>query len=333
MSKSKLTFKQLADIFNDHAIDLGKSKDKTARFRATNYARTAGIFESTPKKLVTESSIAKLDITLHMKEKAMLVLSKGTIFTSKSRSRSKSKSSSRSKSRSKSLSHSPNKNTLIKDLTKIMGIGVERAKALIDLGMTSTIQLKSKKYYSTLPEETKLFLAMKPDQKIPHEYIKKLEPILTGLSDASMKIILVGSYRRKKPFSSDIDCMIVADDPVLDSFLNKLKSVLGNDIHTYSKGTDKISTIINLQHIIKSKTPIVYKLDAFRTNISDEIPMLLYSTGSKEFNVIMRSIAKKKGYLLNQKGLFKDGKRIPNLNTEKAYFDVLGMVYKEPSER
>ena len=77
----------------------------------------------------------------------------------------------------------------------------------------------------------------------------------------------------------------------------------------------------------------IYKIDVFRTSIEDQIPMLLYSTGSKEFNIVMRGKAKKLGYLLNQKGLFKKGEKVDNLTSEKDYFDILGMAYQEPRER
>lgn len=318
----KISFGQLAEIFNDHATALGSLKDKTARFRATNYVRAAAILQDTPKKQVTTASINATALTPHMKEKALDILHGKPLAKSKPRSRSHSRSKSRSKS------------TLLKDLTKIMGIGTERAKQLVGLGLTSTTQLKLKKYQAVLPLETKLFLQMNPDQKIPHGYIQKLEPYLTSLASENTKVVLVGSYRRKKPVSSDIDCMIVSDsDSSLDTFLNKLNKTFPNSVYTYSKGPDKISTIINLQHILGTKKPAVYKLDAFRASTADEIPMLLYSTGSKEFNVIMRGVAKRKGYLLNQKGLFKDNVRVTGLDSEKAYFDVLGMQYKTPEER
>lgn len=314
----KITFKQLAEFFNDHARKLSSdNKDKTARFRASAYARAGYLLESEPNKLATIDNINNSKLTSHMKEVAI------NKVKSKHRSRSKSKSK---PSKSKPVSRS--------DLTQIMGIGNERAKLLLDAGVKSISQLTSKKYASMLPEETKLFLAMKPDQKIPHEHIAKLEPYITGLSDDNLKIHIVGSYRRKKPFSSDIDCMIVSDDVnAIDTFTNKLTNTLDGKVYPYSKGPDKLSTIINLQHILKSKKPVVYKLDAFRTNKIDEIPMLLYSTGSKEFNVNMRGIAKKKGYLLNQKGLFKDKKLVPGLTSEQDYFTILNMPYKQPSER
>jgi DNA polymerase (family 10) len=87
----------------------------------------------------------------------------------------------------------------------------------------------------------------------------------------------------------------------------------------------------------KFKKDSIYKLDIFRVLPKDHIPMLLYSTGSKEHNIILRQIAKKKGMLLNQKGLFKKTAsgmtQIDGLNSERAYFTALGLKYKEPKER
>ena len=49
----------------------------------------------------------------------------------------------------------------------------------------------------------------------------------------------------------------------------------------------------------------------------------------------MRTKAKKKKMLLNQKGLFyrDTGKQIKKLKTEQDYFKVLELDYKTPEER
>jgi DNA polymerase/3'-5' exonuclease PolX len=60
---------------------------------------------------------------------------------------------------------------------------------------------------------------------------------------------------------------------------------------------------------------------------------LLYFTGSGEFNVKMRNIAKEKGYKLSEYGLFdKDDNKV-KLKSEKAIFKFLGMDYVEPENR
>jgi DNA polymerase/3'-5' exonuclease PolX len=68
--------------------------------------------------------------------------------------------------------------------------------------------------------------------------------------------------------------------------------------------------------------------------IESELPYaLLFYTGSKKFNIIMRGIAKKKGYLLNEHSLYDINMKPYSAKSEKDIFDKLGMNYHEPSER
>ncbi len=390
---TKITFGKITDALRNHAIELNESKDKTASYRAASYERAASKVESNFKadEVASADKLNELGLTDYMKSKVSSLLqgkklksmtktkvkgtakAKDTKVKSRSRSKSKSKSPTRSRSRSKSKNNIPtkaNNSKLIRELTEFMGLGPEKASVLVSAGLKSVNQLHSKKYNAMLPEETKLFLSLKPEQKIPHEHIDALKPYIEKLSKPGMKITIVGSYRRGKPFSSDIDCMIVSEDEnIVDKFIKSITKELNGKAYPYSKGTDKLSIIIDMSDLLtkpdtnlksdtnsKSDTDLksdkqnksntqnttnvahtptkyIYKLDAFRTTPADEIPMLLYSTGSKEHNISMRASAKKQGMLLNQKGLFLDGKLVPDLNSEKDYFDALGLEYKEPSER
>ena len=59
---------------------------------------------------------------------------------------------------------------------------------------------------------------------------------------------------------------------------------------------------------------------------------LLYFTGSKESNIMMRKVAIKKGYLLNEYGLFEDGEYIVG-KMEKEVFEKLGLPVVKPEKR
>jgi DNA polymerase/3'-5' exonuclease PolX len=362
-----MNFTKIINEFTTHADKLRHSSDPTARFRASNYLRAVELLESkfNGKEKVNKEKLDSSGLSRHMIDKANDILkgkslklvvdktlNKGrsisrnqTISRSRSVSRSRpvnrsqlvsrsqsvSRSRSVSKSRSMSKSNSQNKE-LIKELTKYMGIGLERANQLIADGLTNINQLHSKKWIKKLPEETQLFLQLKPSEIIPHEDIAKLEPYLQKLQTAKLKIYLVGSYRRKKPFSRDIDVMIVSESiNAIDEFLTKLRKMLKNKAYHYSKGPDKLSVVLDLHDILGKQA--VYKLDAFRVLPENQASMLLYSTGSKQFNIAMRGRAKKKGLLLNQNGLFyKDGTKL-NLPTERDYFIALGLEYKNPVDR
>ncbi len=65
-------------------------------------------------------------------------------------------------------------------------------------------------------------------------------------------------------------------------------------------------------------------------------PALCYLTGSKDENIRLRSIAKRKGLLLSQYGLFRvtpKRKRRVDDNTEEGVYAALGLDYVEPDER
>ena len=316
-----MDYQALAEKFNEHSRDLLASKDATAKYRANSYARVASKIEAELKGKATAEGINNLEISDYMKNKAIE-------FLENKPKKSKAKARTKSKSKAKSPAKSP-KTNLKKELTAFMGIGPEKAAVLIQAGLKNINQLHMKKYRDLLPEETKTFIDLKPQQQIPHDHIKILEPFLLKAAD---DITIVGSYRRKKPYSSDIDLMVISDDEdAINNLLESLRSILNDKVYPYSKGRDKMSLIVDMSDLAGTKA--VYKIDAFRTLPADKIPMLLYSTGSKEFNVMMRSKAKKLGYLLNQKGLFKDGKRVEGLKSEEDYFKILGMPYKEPTAR
>jgi DNA polymerase/3'-5' exonuclease PolX len=99
-----------------------------------------------------------------------------------------------------------------------------------------------------------------------------------------------------------------------------------------------MSLLFNVSFIKKEseKTKInnrtYVKIDFFRFTKKDYVFQLNYLTGSKKFNILMRKQAQKLGYLLNQKGLFKDGADVPVKN-ERELFSLLGMKFATPEQR
>jgi DNA polymerase/3'-5' exonuclease PolX len=205
-------------------------------------------------------------------------------------------------------------------------------KKILLLSITPHMKEKAIEFISTVNKNfdarTTAYLDLKPMAKIPHDFINKFEKIVKKLSNKNLKLTIVGSYRRKKPYSSDIDIMICSNkDDAIEIFKNKIQSIF--ETRVYSQGISRLSMIIT----VKDMETLSFKIDAFKTTPDEEIPMLIYSTGSKEFNIYMRGIAKKQGYLLNQKGLFKHGERIVGLKKEEDYFKILGIKYVKPELR
>jgi DNA polymerase (family 10) len=137
------------------------------------------------------------------------------------------------------------------------------------------------------------------------------------------------------PFSRDIDILVVYNgkEPkeFLDGIIQRVSAVPLFKFYVYAQGPDKVSGIL----VIKNGLYNV-KLDFFLTNRSEYPYALLYSTGSKEHNLMMRRAAKNKGLLLNQRGLYKKGtKQLVKeyIKTEAEVFTLLGLKYTQPWDR
>ena len=82
------------------------------------------------------------------------------------------------------------------------------------------------------------------------------------------------------------------------------------------------------------------RLDFMYASPSEYAFAILYFTGSKIFNVVMRQRALDLGYSMNEHGLYKmEGKKKSSKKidilfpTEKSIFEFLGLEYKKPTER
>jgi NAD-dependent DNA ligase len=146
---------------------------------------------------------------------------------------------------------------------------------------------------------------------------------------------IVGSYRRGAQSSGDIDVIITSNDPkVFSKFIDNLidqKIIL----HVLSRGPTKCLVI----------TKMFYALDKARRvdflyTTPEEFPFaILYFTGSKIFNTVMRQYALDKGYTFNEHGIYhlenkKKGVKVEKeFKTEKDIFDFLGLQFRTPIER
>ena len=130
-----------------------------------------------------------------------------------------------------------------------------------------------------------------------------------------------GSLRRCRETIGDLDILATATNaaPVMDAFVSmgKVATVIG-------KGPTKSSVILNSGiHVDLRVVPD----DGFAAAAH-------YFTGSKEHNTEVRAIAKKRGYKLNEYGLYKnDSDEVIPLATEESLFEFLGMDFVPPELR
>ncbi len=143
-------------------------------------------------------------------------------------------------------------------------------------------------------------------------------PMLEGNNGGKWSI--VGSYRRKKSTVKDVDIIVETDKSTFIKLLDVLKQD-PNYEHTMA-GPD----------IIRGKYQ-GWDFDVTRVEPGEWGSYLLYRTGDANFNMKMRALAKKKGWRLNEHGLFdSEGNVIAN-ESEESIFKALGMPYIKPEDR
>lgn len=134
------------------------------------------------------------------------------------------------------------------------------------------------------------------------------------------EVVPAGSYRRRKETVGDIDILAISKNPekVMDYFVS-----FPEVEHIYAKGPTK--TMVRLKIGLDVDLRVVEK-ESFGA-------ALAYFTGSKDHNIQMRELAIKKGWKLNEYGLFdKNGKRIAG-ETEEEIYEKLGLQWIPPELR
>lgn len=228
------------------------------------------------------------------------------------------------------------KNNPVNILAEVYGIGPKKAKDLVDQGITSIAQLRENQ--GLLNDIQKVGLQYYEDilKRIPRseieDYKANFEKAFPKGTDGKMEI--VGSYRRGAQSSGDIDVIITSNSPrVFTSFVDNLikeKIIL----YVLSRGPTKCLVVAKIP-----SSDTARRVDFLYTN-PEEFPFaILYFTGSKIFNTVMRHIALEKGYTMNEHGIYKmeakkKGEKVQRTFTsEEDIFDFLGLEYKSPTER
>lgn len=220
-------------------------------------------------------------------------------------------------------------------LSKIAGVGPVTVKDWLRMRVYDLAQLRRKvgkgtivlnrmqqyglKYYDDLNTRVPRDDVAAIGQRIKHTLIS-LQP--------DIQVAIAGSYRRGALSSGDID-IIASGVQYNDTLLRNLVAVLESDpnyVDIMSIGRERL-TFLYRYDIVRQVDLLYLPSEYFYTGV-------LYFTGDWGFNEAMRGYARKKGYRLNQRGLYqlKTMKLIP-IRSEKEIFDILGLTYVEPANR
>jgi DNA polymerase/3'-5' exonuclease PolX len=213
----------------------------------------------------------------------------------------------------------------------IYGVGEKKAESIINEGIYTIDELK--KHTDLLNDKQRIGLAYYDDilKRIPRKEIDAYNTLFRKYCGENMEI--VGSYRRGKPDSGDIDVILTGNANDYVNLINVLieKKVI---LEVLSRGPTKCLVVAKLpRHKIARRVDFLFTSD-------DAYPFaLLYFTGSKEFNTEMRERALRMGYTLNEHGFSKmegrkKGAKVDKVfSSEEEIFDFLKMKYKDPCDR
>ena len=226
-------------------------------------------------------------------------------------------------------------------LGEIYGIGPKKAQELVNVGVKNIDDLKSRQNdLLNDVQKTGLKYHEQIQERIPRSEIEEFEQIFKEIfkeaakGTPESKFEIVGSYRRGAQTSGDIDVIITGNSGnVYKKFIDDLLKT-GIILEILSRGQSKTLVIAKLPG-----ERIARRIDFLYAPPDEYAFAILYFTGSKTFNTVMRQYGLDKGFTFNEHGIYKlenkkKGAKVNNeFKTEKDIFDFLGLQFKTPIER
>jgi DNA polymerase (family 10) len=199
---------------------------------------------------------------------------------------------------------------------------IEKLKKVLESGQLLKIRGFGIKKIENIKKGLELYKKLSERFAIGEVYqdIINLKNYLSSIEGVE-KVEVAGSFRRFKETIGDVDILICSKRDISEEILKHPRIV-----EVINKGETKISFLYELSN---------HRLIQVDIRIIEEKSWgsaLMYFTGSKEHNILMRDLAIEKGYKLNEYGLFKDEIYIAG-KTEEEVFEKLNLQYIPPEIR
>lgn len=220
-------------------------------------------------------------------------------------------------------------------LTSIPGLGPKRVQLMHErLGINSLEDLEAAARTGKLRDlprfgealERKIVAELDKGKEIQHRFgIAAAEDFAVGLTSYLSsgrgidKIVVAGSYRRRKETVGDLDILVTAADGkgAIDHFVgyDEVETVI-------AQGTTRATVVLKAGLQVDLRVVPGFSYGA----------ALHYFTGSKAHNIAVRKIAQDKGLKLNEYGVFRGVDRIGG-RTEEEVFKAADLPFIEPELR
>lgn len=202
-------------------------------------------------------------------------------------------------------------------MTSIYGVGPVKANELVREYKITTIDgLRARPDLITPKIELGLRFYEDSMLKIPFDECEVIAQAISRVAksiDPRLRAICVGSHRREKPLSGDIDILVThplthssVEYVYLPRLLQLLQAGAAQECEvlteTLASGTTKFNGYCKLRNVPSAK---VRRIDLRWVAADGFFFMLLHFTGSAQSNVRMRQVAIEHGLRLNEWGLWK----------------------------
>lgn len=245
---------------------------------------------------------------------------------------------------------------VLQGFMNIYGVGLKQGLAWVAQGHKTLEDLKR---HASLTVNQRLGIEHYDDflTRIPRDEVTRLGEIIRTNSaavDPKVEVVIGGSYRRGAASSGDIDCLLTkpgtSSSNDLLPFLNRLVARLTETgflvaaLAAPSIGSQSGSKWHGCCVLPGSAKPIWRRIDLLLVPETELGAALIYFTGDDIFNRSIRLLASRKGWRLNQRGLYEDVMRGPGGTKitegsliegvdEKKIFALLGVPWRPPEQR
>ena len=226
---------------------------------------------------------------------------------------------------------------------KVIGVGPKIAREWLKKGVYTLSDLKKKDIKLTETQKMGIKYYNDLNTRINRQDITKIAKIIEKdirKINKKLELNIVGSYRMGKETSGDIDLIITYPDReivgksginihFMDTILEKIDKYIK---YTISHGEQKSLLIVKFPKIRKK----AMRMDLVCIPHSQFPWYLLYFSSDVTFSRKIRDCASRKGYKLNEKGLFYklNGQKVKlDVKTEKDIFKFLEIDYIKPEDR
>lgn len=139
------------------------------------------------------------------------------------------------------------------------------------------------------------------------------------------EIIAAGSVRRQKENVRDLDILVKLNKDISAYEFDLVK----NSILAFSKNAKKISSHRKNWIRVELENYCIPKIDIFIPSPKNYYTSKIFATGSSHFNRKIRGLSKNKNKYFSYDFPVGD----LEINSERDYFDFLGIDYVEPNKR